>query len=107
MITARKLLGVRHLLPTRQQALSSDSATSAALTSTIFRCTGRREIYDYEKEIYGNTGFARNTVLSMTGGNEKTTFYFSVAQKDEDGIVKNTGYSNTSLRLNVDHQDHR
>jgi hypothetical protein len=44
----------------------------------------------------------RNGVLRMTGGNEKTSFYFSAAQKQEDGIVKGTGYRNTSLRLNLD-----
>ncbi|HRI21660.1 MAG TPA: TonB-dependent receptor, partial [Panacibacter sp.] len=62
------------------------------------------KLYDYEKEIYGNTGFMRNSVLSMTGGNDKTSFYFSASQKKEDGIVERTGYRNTSLRLNVDHK---
>ncbi|MEI9912137.1 MAG: hypothetical protein WDO71_22285 [Bacteroidota bacterium] len=35
---------------------------------------------------------------------KKTSFYFSTAQKKEDGIVNGTGYRNTSLRLNVDHR---
>ncbi|HMH22125.1 MAG TPA: TonB-dependent receptor, partial [Puia sp.] len=30
--------------------------------------------------------------------------YFSAAQKDEGGIVKNTGYRNSSLRLNIDNR---
>ena len=64
----------------------------------------KEQIYDYEKEIYDHTAFLRNTVLSMNGGNEKTGFYFSVAQKDEGGIVNRTGYNNTSVRLNVDHK---
>ena len=34
---------------------------------------------------------------------KKHHFIFLHAQKDEDGIVKNTGYRNTSFRLNVDH----
>ena len=57
-----------------------------------------------KKEIYGETGFTRNTNFSMTGGSDRTTFYFSAAQKDEEGIVKYTGYRNSSLRLNVDHR---
>src|SRR5206468_635392 len=52
---------------------------------------------------YGNRGFLRNTAVSVSGGNEKTGFYFSAAQRDEGGIVKNTGYQNTSMRLNIDH----
>lgn len=62
------------------------------------------KIYDYEKEIYGETGIARNTFLSMNGGNDKTNFYFSAGTKKEDGIIKRTGYSNNSVRLNVDHK---
>jgi outer membrane receptor protein involved in Fe transport len=62
------------------------------------------KIYDYEKEMYGETGITRNTVLSMNGGNDKTSFYFSAGTKKEDGIIKRTGYSNNSLRFNVDHK---
>ncbi len=103
-IKARKLLGVRTFNADRAASLSSDSATSAALRQEFLDAQSKGQIYDYEKEVYGNTGFARNTVVSVNGGNEKTGFYFSAAQKDEGGIVKNTGYRNSSLRLNVDHR---
>lgn len=103
-ITARHLLGVRTFNADRAASLSSDPTASAALKQQFTDAQAKGQIYDYEKEVYGNTGFARNTVLSMSGGNEKTGFYFSVAQKDEGGIVKNTGYRNSSVRLNVDHK---
>ena len=103
-IKARKLLGVRTFTAARAASLSSDSATGVALSQQFLAAQAAGQIYDYEKEVYGNTGFARNTVLSMSGGNEKTNFYFSAAQKDEGGIVKNTGYRNSSLRLNLDHR---
>ncbi|WP_153800159.1 SusC/RagA family TonB-linked outer membrane protein [Foetidibacter luteolus] len=103
-IRARKLLGVREFTADRAASLSSDPATSEALKQQFIDAQSAGRIYDYEKEIYGNTGFARNTILSMSGGGEKTGFYFSVSSKKENGIVKNTGYSNTSVRLNVDHR---
>ncbi len=103
-ITARKLLGVRNFTAETAASLSSDSATSAALAQEFLTAQASGQIYDYEKEVYGNTGFARNTILSMSGGNDKTTFYFSAAQKDEGGIVNGTGYRNSSLRLNLDHR---
>ncbi|MEX6689471.1 SusC/RagA family TonB-linked outer membrane protein [Danxiaibacter flavus] len=104
IITARKFIGVRQFTADRAASLSSDSATSAALRQQFLDAESAGKIYDYEKEIYGNTGFARNTVLSISGGGEKTSFYFSAAQKDEEGIVKNTGYRNSNLRLNIDHR---
>jgi TonB-linked SusC/RagA family outer membrane protein len=102
-IKVRKLLGVRQFNAERAASLSSDSATSAALAQEFTTAQSQGHIHDYEKEVYGNTGFARNTVLSVSGGTGKTGVYFSAAQKDEGGIVKNTGYRNSSLRLNVNH----
>ncbi len=103
-IKVRKLLGVRTFTAARAASLSSDSATGVALSEQFLAAQSKGQIYDYEKEVYGNTGFARNTVLSLSGGNDKTNFYFSASQKDEAGIVKNTGYRNSSLRLNLDHR---
>ncbi|HNP23541.1 MAG TPA: SusC/RagA family TonB-linked outer membrane protein [Panacibacter sp.] len=101
---ARHLLGVRQFTAETAGSLSSDPETSAALSQQFTEAKAAGKLYDYEKEIYGNTGFMRNSVLSVTGGGEKTSFYFSAAQKDEEGIVKGTGYRNTSLRLNLDHK---
>jgi len=103
-IRVRKLLGVREFNADRAASLSSDSATSAALRQQFTDAQSAGHIYDYEEEVYGNKGFARNTVLSMSGGGEKTSFYFSASTKNEDGIVKRTGYTNTAIRLNVDHR---
>lgn len=60
------------------------------------------KIFDYEKEVFGNTGFLRNTNLSVSGGNERTKFFASGSNTREDGIVKNTNYVRSSVRLNVD-----
>jgi TonB-linked SusC/RagA family outer membrane protein len=103
-ISARKLLGVRTFTADRAASLSRDPNASAALAAQFTAAQSAGKIYDYEKEIYGNKGFTRNTVLSLNGGGEKTGFFFSAAQKDEGGIVKGTGYRNSSLRLNVDHR---
>ncbi len=103
-VQARKLLGVRQFTAETAASLSSDPATSAALRQQFLDAQAAGKLYDYENEVYGNTGFSRNSVLSMNGGSDKTGFYFSVAQKDEEGIVAKTGYRNTSLRLNLDHK---
>ncbi|MCB0549180.1 MAG: SusC/RagA family TonB-linked outer membrane protein, partial [Phaeodactylibacter sp.] len=60
------------------------------------------KIYDYEKEIYGNTGFITDSRLSISGGNDKTTFYFNTSYRDEEGIIENTGFDRLSMRLNVE-----
>jgi len=99
-----KLLGVRQFTAQTAGSLARDSATSVALVNQFIAAQSKGQIYNYEKEVYDHTPFTRNTVLSMSGGNEKTGFYFSVAQKDEGGLVQRTGYNNTSVRLNLDHK---
>jgi TonB-dependent starch-binding outer membrane protein SusC len=97
-VKARKLLGARPLTA----KIVGDQAGWSVPEYTAAVAAGK--VYDYEKEIYGETGFTRNSVLSLTGGTEKTSFYFSASQKDEEGIIKRTGYRNSSIRLNVDHR---
>ncbi len=64
----------------------------------------RGELFDYEDEIYGETGFISDTRLSATGGSEKTKFYVGGSYRDEEGIIKNTGFDRLSLRTNIDHR---
>jgi len=62
------------------------------------------KVYDFEKILYGETPLLRHTNLTVSGGNEKTTFYVSGSLVDEGGIIKNTGFDRLSLRLNLDHK---
>ncbi|MFC5047429.1 SusC/RagA family TonB-linked outer membrane protein [Aquimarina hainanensis] len=62
------------------------------------------KLFDYEDEIYGNTGFISDTRISATGGNEKTKFYVGGSYRDEEGIIQNTGFDRLSLRANIDHR---
>jgi TonB-linked SusC/RagA family outer membrane protein len=102
-IKVSKLLGVRQFTAQTAASLSRDSLTGLKYAAQFTDAKAKGELYDYEKELFGNTGFARNTLVSVSGGNDKTTFYLSAGTKDETGIVKSTGYRNTSLRFNLDH----
>ncbi|MBZ9777590.1 SusC/RagA family TonB-linked outer membrane protein [Psychroflexus sp. CAK8W] len=60
-------------------------------------------LVDYEREVFGEEGFISNTYASISGGSDNTTFYGSFSNREEDGIVKNTGYAKKSARLNLTH----
>ncbi|MFI5171663.1 MAG: SusC/RagA family TonB-linked outer membrane protein [Chitinophagales bacterium] len=62
------------------------------------------KIYDYEDELFGNTGMLSDTRLSVAGNSDRTSYYTSGSFKSEGGIVPNTGYEKTGLRLNIDHE---
>ncbi|MGY3791610.1 SusC/RagA family TonB-linked outer membrane protein [uncultured Aquimarina sp.] len=61
-------------------------------------------LIDYEDEIYGETGFITETRISASGGGEKTKFYVGGSFRDEEGIIKNTGFDRLSIRANIDHK---
>jgi TonB-linked SusC/RagA family outer membrane protein len=93
-----ELLGVRDY---NEQRVLDSFGPEAVQEFIAARNEGR--LIDYEKELFGNKGFLTNTNFSMSGGGDKTRFYTGVTHNNEEGIVENTGYEKTSLRLNLDH----
>ena len=91
------MLGQRNWTAALAESVYGEGALYTAAESA-----GR--LRDYEQEIYGEKGFITNTNLSISGGSEKTSFFGSFTNNEEDGIVKRTGASKQSLRLNVDHR---
>ncbi|WP_460510776.1 MULTISPECIES: SusC/RagA family TonB-linked outer membrane protein [Hymenobacter] len=84
--------------------IAAVDATRAAEKAKLATAQAAGNIYDYEKEIYGNTAFLRNTGLSISGGDERTKFFVSGSTTNEEGIVKRTGFERHSIRANVDHK---
>ncbi|WP_424963625.1 SusC/RagA family TonB-linked outer membrane protein [Ekhidna sp.] len=62
------------------------------------------EVVDYEKELFGETGLITNTNFSARGGSDKTTFFLGGSVRDEEGIMKNTGFKRYNIRANIDHR---
>ena len=104
IVKARKLLGVRQFNAESAASLARDSAGSARLRQQFIDAQAQGKIYDYEKEMYGETGFTTNSVITVSGGNERTGIFLSAANRQEDGIIKKTGYTNRSVRMNLDHR---
>ena len=99
-----KLMGVRQFTAETAASLARDSATAVALANQFQAAQSKGQIYDYEKEIYDHKPLTTNTHVSMSGGTEKTGFYFSAGHENDGGIVQKTGYENTNVRLNLDHK---
>lgn len=49
-------------------------------------------------------GVTQRYNISMSGGNQATTFYISGGYEDTDGTAFNTDFSRLNLRSNIDHQ---
>jgi TonB-linked SusC/RagA family outer membrane protein len=96
---------VQNLTGLRDWNTANVTATFDAAEAAIFNAAkSAGKIFDYEDELYGETGKISNTKFSMSGGNEKTSFYLGASIRKEDGIVKNTGFDRNSIRLNIKHK---
>jgi TonB-linked SusC/RagA family outer membrane protein len=96
-------IGVQMQLRKLGQRDWDDAKVSAAFGASglAYYTANNKKIYDYEKELYGNHGLMNNTRVSVSGGNDKTTYYVGFTRKDDEGIVKSTGYQKSSFRLNL------
>lgn len=50
-------------------------------------------------QIFQNGGFWQND-LSISGGTDKSTYFFSLGRIEQEGIVRQSDYDRTNLRLN-------
>ncbi|MDR8394082.1 TonB-dependent receptor [Aliifodinibius sp. S!AR15-10] len=57
---------------------------------------------DWQDVAY-RTGQTRNVNMSISGGNENSTYFFSGQYETEDGVVRTTNFDRVSLRLNSQH----
>ena len=58
---------------------------------------------DWDKEIIG-TGVRSETNINVSGGSDKTQYYFSGGYLDDQGMMLRSGFRRTSLRMNLSNQ---
>ena len=85
-------------------AANVESTFNAAEVLLFNQAIANGGLFDYEDIIYGETGLITETKISADGGNEKTKFYIGASYRDEEGIIKNTGYDRLSIKANIDHK---
>lgn len=100
---ARHLLGSSDWTPAKIATYGGVYGLNEAQALALYNAAGGKT-WDYEKIVWGNTGFISNTNLTVSGGNDKTKFYASGSFQTETGIQKRTGFDRRSIRLNIDHK---
>lgn len=59
---------------------------------------------DWQKEVFGNTGFMQTHNLSASGGNRKITYDFGYTYNDDKAVVLNSSYKRHLLNLKADYK---
>ncbi len=80
-VKVRKLLGSRQLT----SKIVADQGWDVAEYNAA---VAAGKIYDYEKEVFGETGLTRNSTISLTGGQRKRVFIFLPHKKMKQVLLR-------------------
>jgi TonB-dependent starch-binding outer membrane protein SusC len=91
---------------TQYATLRNESMTNAGLSPIFDNPQALGEGTDWQATIFNNNAIIQNHELSISGGNERSTYYFSFGYLDQEGIVATdiSQYKRLNLRLNATHQ---
>lgn len=60
------------------------------------------KVKTYDPYDFFQTGISYNNNVSIEAGNENSSYFFSVGNLEEEGIIPNNTFGRTSIRLNAD-----
>ncbi len=79
-----------------------DNTVNAPYEKSVYQLYQEGGVNWFDMMLHNST--TQNYELSLSGGNEKTTFAFSIGYMDERGLLKNDGLKRYNGRLNLDQQ---
>ncbi len=75
---------------------------AVGLAAAKTACNPNCPFYDWQGQLYGRTSPSFETLLSASGGVNNTRFFASLNDRQESGIMINTGARRTGARINLD-----
>ncbi|MFM7851800.1 MAG: SusC/RagA family TonB-linked outer membrane protein [Flammeovirgaceae bacterium] len=87
--------------PVTQGEINDQRLTSIFLFNRLFPGKVPVSRYDYQDDIF-QTALGTDNYVSVSGGNEKTTYLFSGSYFKNQGIIKGTDFSRYNSKLRID-----
>lgn len=91
----------------RSRGSSTDSTTFTNNFGRVFDSLDRYKYVpevDWQKRVFGNTGFMQTHNVNVTGGNKKVTYNFAYTFNDDHAIVINSSYKRHLINLKGDYK---
>ena len=96
-----------HLLNATQYAALMNERSVAGGGNVLFNNLGSYGLgTDWQKQIFNNDARRYSHEVSLSGGNDKSTFYLSFGTQDQQGIVATeiSNFTKQNIRLNSNHK---
>ena len=94
-----KLLNAQQYMDIKNEALANAGQPQGFFPTND--ANGKMIDTDWYKYVY-RTGFSHSNAVSISGGNESTSYYASLNYTGQDGMLKNNSFDRMQMRLNVD-----
>lgn len=74
-------------------------------TADFFGADGRPlQTFNNEKALASREDLSTETIASVSGGTENTRYFVSGSVKNDEGIIRNTGFQKQGVRVNLEQQ---
>ncbi|MEP6747961.1 MAG: SusC/RagA family TonB-linked outer membrane protein, partial [Bacteroidota bacterium] len=80
----------------------ANNPTASAITYTSIKGPNGAPVDTKWSDYVYRQAFSHNHNLSVSGGSENTTYYFSTGYSDQEGIVRKNGFKRLNTLFNVD-----
>lgn len=101
-----KMMNTEQYLKVRKQAFANDGiSTYPANAYDVNGIWDQNRYTDWSKTLIGNTATSSNTQVSLSGGNETTTFLVSLGRQEQTTVFgRDFSYKTHSISTNVSHR---
>ncbi|WP_316814106.1 SusC/RagA family TonB-linked outer membrane protein [Pedobacter heparinus] len=99
-----ELLNTKEYIEMRKEAYANDKTTPSASAYDVNGAWDQERYTDWQEELFGGTANTSNGQLSLSGGNENTTFLLSGNYYRESTVYPgDKNYQRKATSLNVNH----
>ncbi|CAA7390281.1 SusC/RagA family TonB-linked outer membrane protein [Chryseobacterium fistulae] len=101
-----KMMDTEQYLSMRKQAFKNDGITNYPATAyDVNGIWDQKRNTDWAKTLIGNTATGSNTQLSLSGGNETTTFLVSLGHQEQTTVFgRDFRYKTNTISSNISHR---
>ncbi|WP_242922803.1 SusC/RagA family TonB-linked outer membrane protein [Pontibacter liquoris] len=106
LLNAEEYMMIKNEAVLNQKILSGkaeDPAVASALYFPSYNADGSLVDTKWYDEVY-RKAYSQNHSLSISGGTDATTYFFSANLTDQDGFIKKNNFQRKAVRFNIDHK---
>jgi TonB-linked SusC/RagA family outer membrane protein len=103
VMNAQQYTDFKNMAATNNQNINSTNPAGAGYTkfATMTGPDGKMVNTNWADAVY-RTGFSHNHNVNVSGGNDNTTYYFSVGYSGQEGFIRKNEFRRTNMLFNLD-----